>query len=394
MNRTLEILLLLSLALFSVACGRDESLPAPPEHEPHDHGAGAEVVHLAPAEAQELDIVLDTVGPGTIEESVDLPGEVALNTDRSAAVLARVTGIVVSAPRRAGDSVRQGEVLAIIESEDFAEAQASLLAAREREQLAEAVFQRETGLVAKGISAEQDLLTARRERAEARIELRRSRQALLALGLDAAAIDAIDEETLARGARFELRSPLSGTILEKSLALGEAVAPELLAFRIVNLETVWVDLRVYQRELPLLSTGQEVTISTAHEEEPARARIAFVRPIVDDSRRTALARVVLDNSTGHWHPGCFVTGRVEVGTIERPLTVAASALQESEEHGTMVFVVDGDAYAARPVTVGRRSATRVEIVSGLAAGERYVSRGSFALRAELEKGESAGGHVH
>ena len=120
-------------------------------------------------------------------------------------------------------------------------------------------------------------------------------------------------------------------------------------------------------------------------------RGSFVSPIVDQATRTAMARTVLPNTTGSWRPGMFVTAHV-LDPLEAPVVVPRSALQRHEGR-PVVFVVAGDVFEPRPVTVGQEGRTTAEIRAGLAVGERYAATRSFLVKAELEKAESAE-HAH
>lgn len=200
----------------------------------------------------------------------------------------------------------------------------------------------------------------------------------------------IESEALAP---FDLKTQIEGVVIAKHITRGEPVSREQAAFVVADLRDVWVDISVYQKDLPLLRVGQPVVVSAGHELEEARGEISYVAPVVDEATRTATARVVLSNPDGIWRPGLFVTARVEVAREEVPLAVPKSALQVLDDR-TVVFVEDEDGFEPRPVELGRRGDRHVEILSGLSPGQRYVAAGGFTLKAELQRGEFAGGHAH
>jgi cobalt-zinc-cadmium efflux system membrane fusion protein len=134
-------------------------------------------------------------------------------------------------------------------------------------------------------------------------------------------------------------------------------------------------------------------VSAGHGLEKAEGQISYIAPIVDEETRTAVARVVLHNPDGIWRPGLFVTARVEVAREQVPLAVPKSALEVLDERN-VVFVEDEDGFEPRPVVIGRRGDHHVEIREGLAVGDRYVARGGFTLKTELQRGEFTGGHGH
>jgi len=134
-------------------------------------------------------------------------------------------------------------------------------------------------------------------------------------------------------------------------------------------------------------------VSAGHGREEAEGPISYISPVVDEETRTATARVVLPNSNHVWRPGMFVTARVLVEDTEVPVAVPRTAL-EVVEGETVVFVETDEGFAPRPIRRGRADYVRVEVLSGLRSGERYVAQGGFTLKAELAREELSGGHNH
>jgi cobalt-zinc-cadmium efflux system membrane fusion protein len=190
---------------------------------------------------------------------------------------------------------------------------------------------------------------------------------------------------------FEVRAPLAGSVIAKDVAPGEFVATDRTLFEIADLTSVWVDLDVYRRDFARLRVGQPLRIDAGDGSPPAPSTLAYLSPIGSPNTQTLLARAVLPNPDRSWRPGLFVTAEVEAGAHDVPVAVVVDSVQRLREHD-VVFVVDADGFDARPVALGRRDATHVEVVSGLAAGERYASGGSFVLKAEA--GKSGAGHDH
>ena len=193
-------------------------------------------------------------------------------------------------------------------------------------------------------------------------------------------------------APFDVKTLISGTVIEKHITLGEAVGREGPAFVIADLSSVWADLTVYQRDLDRVHVGQSVDIYVGHELR-TRGTISYVTPIVDEQTRTATARIVLVNSRGEWRPGMFVTARIIVSDASVPVAVTRTALHTLEGQ-TVVFVESEEGFVPRPVEIGRMDGDSVEVLEGLVAGESYVSAGGFTLKAELGKAAFGDGHGH
>ncbi|MFZ2447453.1 MAG: efflux RND transporter periplasmic adaptor subunit [Syntrophobacteraceae bacterium] len=331
---------------------------------------------------------------GQIQNELSLPGVVALNEDRKAHILPRVPGVVREVRKGLGDTVRQGEVMAVIESGELAEVKAEYLAAREKTALAHAKFVREERLWKKKISAEQEYLEARQELAESKIALRSAEQKLHVIGLTHEQLDQLPRASDLYFTRFEITAPFNSTVIEKHITLGEMVKDDSDIFMLADLGTVWVNLTVYQKDLPRVKKGQRVLISLGQEgDEQAEGKIAYVQPVVKEETRTATATVFLPNPEGNWRPGMFVTAKVLTESATAPIVVPQSAIQ-TVEGKTVVFVRTKEGFEPRPVATGRATNGNTEITSGLSRGERYAVKGTFTLKAQLSKGAFGDGHAH
>jgi len=200
----------------------------------------------------------------------------------------------------------------------------------------------------------------------------------------------VESESLAP---YPLKTQIDGVVIAKHITVGEPVSSDRDCFTVADPRDVWVDASVYQNHLRDVRLGQPALISAGHGLEEARGTISYVSPVVDEETRTATARVVLPNPDGVWRPGLFVTARIAVERAEVPVAAPLTAL-EVVEGATVIFVEGEHGFAPRPVTLGRRDDARVEVLTGLAAGERYVAKGGFTLKAELARGEMSGGHAH
>ena len=192
---------------------------------------------------------------------------------------------------------------------------------------------------------------------------------------------------------YPLKTLIDGTVIEKHITLGESASPDRAPFVVADLSTVWANLSVYQRDLDRIRAGEIVRFHADDRTLIAEGKITYVTPVVEESTRTATARVVLDNADGRWRPGMFVIGVVEVSRREVGVAVPRSALFTL--HGeTVVFIQDEHGFEARPVHGGATDNKMAEILEGLGAGEQFVSAGGFTLKAELEKGSFGDGHAH
>ncbi|MGX2041471.1 efflux RND transporter periplasmic adaptor subunit [Methylocaldum sp. MU1018] len=398
----------LVLAFLAPFSGTASAAPQPPKHA-HEHGHDHHEEHAVRLSAEQLEqsgVRIEAAGPGRLDVTLNLHGQVAINADRLAHVVPRVAGVVREVRKTLGDRVGAGEIMAVIDSRELAEARAAYLAARERAALALATFKRKEILWKEEIASKQIYQEARQALAVAQVEEHTAEQKLMAMGVSLQELRALTRRSLeslhpheALG-RYDIAAPFPGTILERHIALGEAVEPNDSIFLLGDLDTVWVDLNVYPKDLPLVRVGQTVTISADENGPEIRGKIIHVQPLISEQTRRTFARAEVDNRDGRWQPGLFVTGRLQTGAVEVSVRIARSALQHVKSGGlasdrterAVVFVEEEEGFEPRPVTLGRGDDHYVEIVAGLEPGERYAATGSFILKAELEKGEAE--HEH
>ncbi|RUP34945.1 MAG: efflux RND transporter periplasmic adaptor subunit [Curvibacter sp.] len=327
-------------------------------------------------------IEIETAGPAEVAGSVQLPGEIRFNEDRTAHVVPRVAGVVESVSVNLGQQVRKGQVLAVLASVGVSEQRSELLAAQKRLALAKVTADRERRLFEDKISAQQDFLQAEQAQREAEIAVSNASQKLQAIGATGGS------GTLAR---YELRAPFDGMVVEKHLSLGESVREDAQVFTISDLSSVWAQINVNAANLNLVRVGEVTTIRASGFEQSATGKISYVGSLLGEQTRTAVARVTLPNPNLAWRPGLFVTVELVSGKSNAPVTVSAEAIQTIEERPSVFVQVNGG-FEARAVRIGRSDGKRVEIVSGLEAGTTLAGKNSYVVKAQ--KGKGSAGHEH
>jgi len=355
--------------------------PAQAADQPH-------VIRLTPEQVQQAGIGIATAGPAPLRGSVDFPGEIRFNDDRTAHVVPRVAGVAQAVPANLGEQVAKGQVLAVIASTALAEQRSELLAAQRREALARATYAREKTLWQEKISAEQDYQQARTALEEAQIAVQNARQKLVAIGASESAAQDGKGGSLNQ---FALRAPFDGIIVEKHLSLGEAVKEDASVFTISDLSSVWAEFVVSARDLDQVRVGETVRIRSTASETQAEGKVSYVGALLGEQTRTAKARVTLANPGMAWRPGLFVTVSVLGAAAQVPVTVEADAVQQVDGRSAVFVAVPGG-FAVQPVKTGRSGGKLVEITEGLQAGARYAAANSFILKSEL--GKASAGHEH
>ena len=333
-------------------------------------------------------------GTASFEESVRLTGEVHVSDARTVHVASPLAGVVLSAPALAGQKVAAGDVLFELDSHDVAEAKADLLKKAAALELATKTAEREALLFEKRISAEMEVQEARARQAEAKIELDGARSRLLRLGLPPEAHPVPGNAGEALSGRVAVRASRSGTVLEGHANPGEYVEAGKDLFVISDLSEVWVWADLKDADLAAVSASGKA--AAAMIEGPAgvvaRGSVDIVSGTVSEQTRTARARIVVPNPRGALRPGMFVTVRIAGPGAAAAVVAVPKVAVLADEGRPFVFVHhEGDYWVRRPVTLGRRSGDQVEIVAGLAPGQRIIADGSFLLKSDVLRSKMGAG---
>ena len=364
------------------AKAHDEKAPHEAKSEEANEGDKAEShegngspVALTADQIKSAGIVVEQATAGVVHTTVQMPGEVRFNEDRTAHVVPRVGGVVESVSASLGQKVKKGQVLAVISSVMLSDLRSEWQSSQKRLSLAQATYAREEKLFEDKISPQMDYLQAQQALREAEIAAANAAQKLKALGASPVASDL---------SRYELRAPFDAMVVEKHVAAGEAVKEDANVFILSDLSTVWAEISVPAKDLALVRVGEKVVVRASAFEGSATGTVAYVSALIGEQTRTATARVVLANPKLAWRPGLSVNVDVTSGEANAAVTVAASAIQSVEGRDVVFLEVPGG-FKAQPVKTGRTDGQRTEITSGLKAGDSYASTNSFVIKAELGK---------
>ncbi|PTQ77283.1 cobalt-zinc-cadmium efflux system membrane fusion protein [Nitrosomonas oligotropha] len=333
-----------------------------------------------------MGVEIQTAGPAIVKSTLKLPGEIVFNPDRIVQVVPRLPGVVAEVYFEPGQMVKKGDVLAVIESQMLADLHSQYMAAQKRLSLARTVYQREKQLWEEKISAKQDYLAAELVLNEAQIAVDLAAEKLKALGVR-------PEPGLPAKAltRYEVRAPISGLIITRTVALGAALKEDITIFTVADMSTVWTAVTVYPKDLSIVRVGQKALVKATAFDVEGEGVVTYITTLIGGQTRTATARVILDNKDGRWHPGMFVNIELVSDEIEVPVAVSAQAIQTFRDW-TVVFGRYGGYLEARPLELGRSDGKMVEVLKGFAAGERYASGNSFAIKADIDKAGASHDH--
>lgn len=213
--------------------------------------------------------------------------------------------------------------------------------------------------------------------------LNASGQKLLLWGLSESQVaDFAKREAVPRTVTFV--SPVSGNVTEKMVVAGAMIKSGERAMRIVDLSRLWMDVQIFEGDLPGVRIGQKVVATIdALPGEQVVGEVIFVSPGVDDMTRTAVARVEIPNPKSNLKPGMFVTAGVRLELASDAVTLPREAVLDSGRRRIAFIASEGGHFDPRELKVGRETSDgTVEILEGVSPGEQVVVNGQFLLDAE------------
>jgi cobalt-zinc-cadmium efflux system membrane fusion protein len=342
-------------------------------------------VKLSAELAKRGQLKVEKVEKRALAPTLKLVGSVNFDSDAVADVGGRIEGRITRMLVSIGDKVSHGEALVEIESNQLGEAMATLLSARANLIAAENHAQRETDLGAKQLSSAPIVERAKAEAKALRAEVRGAEQRLLAMGLTAQDLTALDSGNGPR--RITLRAPIAGDVVERYAVLGQVVDPTQPILRIADLSRLWVELDVFERDLANVAEGNAVEIvSETHPGMTFRGSVSYVDATIDVGTRAAHVRIEVQNPERLLRPGQFVHARLMTqGDKREVIHVPRRAVTRVDGEPAVFLALGNDKYVARTVELGPSTGDFVEVVRGLVEGDQLVSEGSFVLKSELER---------
>jgi RND family efflux transporter MFP subunit len=353
-------------------CGM-KLIPAQPAESQGQDSAGLPpgAFRIPPEKQQLIGVTYDTVQWTSDSRTFRATGSVTVDETRVAKVQTRIEGWIDQVYADfTGKRIEKGQpLLSIYSPEMLASQQEYLLALRGKEVMA--------GSPLASSRAHGDALIAASRR---RLEL---------LELNEAQIEEITR-TRKPLTTVTLYSPVSGVVMERKAFPKQRVTPDTELYTVADLSQVWIMAEVFENEAAMVRTGMSARVSSAYGGRTFSGRVSHIQPQVDPETRTVKLRIEAANPDGALKPGMFVDIDFHAA-LGRRLTVPDEAVLDTGLRKT-VFVDRGNGFLEpRAVTAGERAGGRIEIVSGLKAGERVVSSGAFLIDSESQLKSASSG---
>lgn len=196
-------------------------------------------------------------------------------------------------------------------------------------------------------------------------------------------------------AAYELRAPISGTIVKVHKSIGEQVAPGESVMEIVNLDTVWVEAPIFERDLARLNRQSQAVFTTAaFPGTEFRGRLIDIGAVIDENTRAATALFEVPNATRSLRIGMQANVRLNADEQINAMLIPKEAVLDNEGGKIVYVLLSGEEFQRIEVTLGDEYGGKVAILSGLAPGQRVVTQGAYQLKLQELRPADAGAHTH
>jgi len=401
-RRTALLIAVVAMAIFVVAiaawllwpkqAGKPVAAPRSVsfDESPQPATAGGEKLTLTPEQMRTVQLKVETVGERLSSEATGqiATGVIQANTYKETPVVSLVGGIVRSVGAELGQNVRRGQRVAVVFSNELAEAQSRYLTAVATLDEHHRHHLRTIKLVEIGAASRQDLETATSQYREAESNLANLRQKLLLLGMTAKRIDSLNS-TSQISSEVTVPSPSSGTVTSRTVNSGEVIEANKELMRVTDLSTVWVVGQVYEKDLATVRVGSGANVtSDAYPSRVFRGRVSYVDPKLDPATRTAQVRIDLANPGQMFKIGMYVNvAFAGLGAAEKTMPMIPKDAVQAIGNQQYVFgaTEKPNEFLLRQVKLAPESNGFYPVIEGLNVGDRIVTDGSFMLRAEWLK---------
>jgi len=360
-----------------IGCGKEaDREQATPEAVPEGLYLSEQAERNIGLETQEADFV-------TVQEVIEITGVVRPLLGGRAFASSRAVGVVKRVYVKLGDRTDKGQKLAEIESPESQKLQVELMQAHSNLRLQESTYKRITALRQKGIASEKEAFQAENALKKAQSQVRGLRKRLTILGLTPEEIEGVEEGDLFP--TVAVISPISGTIVEVDLTLGETVEPLKKLFSVVDLRALVIEGDLSEHDIAQVREGQKVRARlAAFPDTVLEGEVLYVGDAVHREKRSVLVRAKVYEKDHKLRPEMFAQLALVVGEREEVLAVPRQAVI-GDAAEKFVFVKDGDRYLKQNVGIGMEDDRYVVIVDGLYPGDLVVTHGNIELWTESLK---------
>jgi membrane fusion protein, heavy metal efflux system len=364
--------LLIMLFVFLGACSEKTNEAESQRINPNEVKASDEML-------QQIKIQQATKIP--IKRSLDIPGSIEVKQNLLARIGSPVKGRIIEISGMLGQTVKQGDILALINSIELAQQQLNYIKSVQMVELKTKAYERAVLLFDADVVSEAQKLERKTELSAAKAEMEASKDQLFVMGMTLKEIEDIQSETQI-DAITSIVAKIDGKIIKKNVNVGQVVEPTEDIFTIAELSEVWGVAQVPERQIGFLKEGDDILIDVpAYEEKHVEGKISYLGDIVDPVTRTVTIRTEIDNSHGLLKPDMLITMKVSGKEVEK-VGVPVNAIVSIDDIPNVFIKIADNKFLLRPVTLGIKNKEFIHIEDGLMEGEEVVIDGAFHLNNE------------
>jgi membrane fusion protein, heavy metal efflux system len=308
-------------------------------------------------------------------------GKIAFNADTLTPVYSPYSGHVTRVLVPPGALVGRGQALFEVEASEFAQGESDLLAASAQLKLSAILEQRKHSAYDAHGGSLQDWQQAQNDLAVAQASLAAVRNRLRILGLSDAKIDAMSAGGSA-DAVVAVDAPIAGLVVDRQLGPGQVLQPgsSTALYTIADLSTVWLLANVRETDAPQVRVGQAVSAHViAFPDRDFKARLTYVGATVDPASRRVAVHAVIDNADGALKPEMFASLAITTSADSEAPAVPQEAVIYEGDSARVWLLLTGNDVGLRRIRVGRQRDGKVEVLEGVSAGQRVVTRGALFI---------------
>lgn len=373
-----QILVPAVLLFLLVGCGSKEKAEQVKEV------ADPNVVELGPELQKQVQVI--KVGDAEIRELLRIPGSIQVDEQRMAKIGAPVTGRITEISAVLGQLVKQGQVLATVNSTELAQNQLAYIKALQQISLQSKAVDRAKVLLEADVISAAELQRREAELSGAKADLIAARNQLLVLGMSNASISKLSH-SVQMDTFSNVTARLAGTVISRKINVGQVVQPADELFVVADLSRVMAVAEVPERQIDLIELGQEVDIEVpALNEKPIKGKLIYVGDVVNPQTRTVTVRSEIKNFNHEIKPEMLVSMLVQSKPVSH-LSVPVRAVVRENDKNYVFVKIAANKYRLREVAIGDDYQGMVAVENGLDSGETIVSEGAFHLNNERKRKE-------
>jgi membrane fusion protein, heavy metal efflux system len=361
---------------FFVGAAENTNFPAEAEH--------STAIEVSSALLQQFRV--EPVSYGRLGDTLRLPGRVQVNEQRLAQVGTPVTGRIIELRAALGQDVTRGEILAVLNSTELGVAQAAYLKAASQVNLRQLAVDRARRLLAGDVIGSAELQEREGQLVEAQVEVQAAADQLRLLGMSYEAIQQLARERKI-DSLLSITAPLSGTVIERRVKLGQIAQPVHPLYTVADLSSVWLVAQAPENQIHLIHKEEKVEAEIPALPGPTvKGQLTYVADVVDPESRTVEVRMEVPNPQRRIKPEMLSTIIIHVQSAPELVVPSHAVVREGKQD--FVFVRTGPRhFELRPVELGPDGGPWRGVKRGLTVGEPMVVEGAFHLNNERRRRE-------